>query len=67
MKKYMLGFVPVNFQQVGKILLLIGIVSILIKVLSYFTKWFEAPGSILYTGAMCIIISLYLMYVVPKA
>ena len=66
MKKYMPGFVPVNFNQVGKILLIIGLICAIIKVVSYLTEWFFAPNYLIYIGAGLIVLSRYLMFVVSR-
>ena len=65
-KKHMPGFVPVNFKQSGKILFTIGLVSLIIKAVSYLTNWFTVPNYFVYFGAGLILLSLYLIFVVPK-
>ena len=66
MKKHMPGFVPVNFKNSGIILLLIGLLCITIKGISFFTRLFFAPNSVLYFGIAVLVLSLYLIFVVPK-
>ncbi|MBU1130693.1 hypothetical protein KJ840_00995 [Patescibacteria group bacterium] len=66
MKKYMSGFVPINFNLVGKVLLPLGIIFLLSKIISYFTKWFNIPNVLLFMGIGFIIIGLYLIFVAPK-
>ena len=66
MKKYLSGFVPVNFKQTGKILLIIGLVCLAVRLLSFLTNWFSLSNNILYVGIGLILLSLYLFFVVPK-
>lgn len=62
----MSGFVPVQFTKVGKIVLVIGIILLLVKLVSYATDWFHLPICLLYFGGGSMIIGLYLIFVVPK-
>ncbi|MBU1164196.1 hypothetical protein KKA15_01365 [Patescibacteria group bacterium] len=66
MKKHMSGFVPVNFKQVGVMLLIIGLIVILLKFFSYLTSLVEISNYVLYFGIGLMLISLYLIFVVPK-
>lgn len=66
MKKHMSGFVPVNYNLAGKILLPLGILLLLTKIISYFTKWFYVTNILIFIGIGFIILSLYLIFVVPK-
>ena len=66
MKKHIPGFVPINFNQVGKILLLFGLAGILLKTISNFTKWFYTPNIILFMGISFVILSIYIAKVAPK-
>ena len=66
MKKNMPGFLPVNFKYVGLILLIIGLLGLIIKALSYWTNWFEVSNTIIYFGVVLILLSLYFIFVVPK-
>jgi hypothetical protein len=67
MNKQPAGFVPANFKVTGKVLLFVGIVSILAKGVDYFTGWFSLSNIPLFFGIACIAISLYLIYyVVPR-
>ena len=60
------GFVPVNFNQSGKILLLVGLAFFLAKLISYLTGWFYASNYLIYLGVGLILLSLYLILVVSK-
>ena len=67
MSKQPAGFVPANYKVTGIGLLIIGISSILAKVVDYFTGWFSLSNIPLFFGIACIAISLYLIYyVVPR-
>jgi len=59
-------FVPVNFKKSGKILLIIGLICLIIKFFSFLTDWFDLSNYISYFGIVLILISLYLIFVVPK-
>ena len=64
--KYPPGFVPVDFQGVGKILLALGIISLILKGVTSLTGWLALPDIVFYLGLVFIIVSLYLIFVVPK-
>jgi hypothetical protein len=66
MKKYMPGFVPVNFKQVGKLLLIVAIIVIIIKAIAALTDWFNFPNLLLYFGLILLLLSFYLIRVVPE-
>ena len=66
MNKYPGGFVPVNFQMAGKILLIIGVLCVLAKGIDILTGAFNFPSIVLYFGLACLILSAYLILVVPK-
>jgi len=62
----MTGFVPVNFKQVGKIILIIGFICLIAKLTSYLTNWFYISNDFFYFGVALLLLSLYLIFVVPK-
>lgn len=66
MKKHMPGFVPVNYKQSGIFILAIGIACLFAKLFSYLTDWYILPNYYVYLGAGLIMLSLYLIFVVPK-
>ncbi|PIR07106.1 MAG: hypothetical protein COV55_01605 [Candidatus Komeilibacteria bacterium CG11_big_fil_rev_8_21_14_0_20_36_20] len=66
MKKYMTGFVPMNYKKSGIILLIIGLAGLVLKLISYFTSWFFISNYLMYFGPALILISFYLILVVPK-
>lgn len=65
-KKYPTGFVPINFRAVGKFLLWLGIVSALLGALDYLITWIKLPKDLLVFGLAAILLSLYVIFVVPK-
>ena len=66
MKKYLPGFVPVNFKKSGFILLIIGLVCLILKMVSYLTDWFYIPGYLFYFGLALMLISFYLIFITPE-
>ena len=67
MSKQPAGFVPANFKVTGKILLAVGILSLLTVGVDYLTGWFSLSNIILFFGIACTLIGLYLVYyVVPR-
>ena len=66
MKKNVPGFVPVNFKFVGRGLLAIALFCLLAKLFSYLTNWFSLPNYLIYICIILLIISLYLIFIVPE-
>lgn len=66
MKKYMPGFVPVNYNIAGKLMIPLGSICVLAKLIAYITNLFEFPTQLLYAGIALIIIGWYLIFVVPN-
>lgn len=62
----MTGFVPIDFRRAGKVLLVIGLICLLLRIVSYITNSFNLSNYILYFGLALILLSLYLIFVVPK-
>ena len=60
------GFVPPNFYLAGKLLLIIGIISLVLVGVSKLTGWFALPQVILPLSLVVIPVSLYLIFVVPR-
>lgn len=60
------GFVPPNWQFAGKLLLIIGILSLILIGISTLTGWLALPLEIIIFGLVTILIGLYLFFVVPK-
>lgn len=60
------GFVPVNFKKAGRVLLIIGLICLIIKAISYLTGWFFAANYIFYLGIGFILISFYLIFILPE-
>lgn len=59
------GFVAINFQLAGKILLVLGTVGLVAVGVSKLTGWFTLPSVVVIFGLVMILASLYLIYVVP--
>ena len=66
MGKQPAGFVEANYKVAGITTLIAGIVSLLAKVVDYFTGWFSLSNIPLYFGIICILFSLYLIYYVAR-
>ena len=66
MKKHMPGFVPVQYKKVGRFLLALGIAVSLVSLISKFTSLLTLPNYVLYFGLVLILLSLYLLFIVPK-
>ncbi|MBU4421400.1 hypothetical protein L6259_00765 [Candidatus Parcubacteria bacterium] len=66
MKKFATGLRPVDYYKSGIILLILGLLAVITKIISYLTDWFFIPNTALYFGIALSIISLYLIFVVPK-
>lgn len=66
MKKYPTGLVPVDFYGVGKILFIIGVLCILAKVIDLLIGTFSISDTVFYFGLVSVLLSLYLIFAVPK-
>jgi len=66
MKKHIPGLVPINFKLAGKSMFLIGVISSAYWLVSYFTVQFTLSNNYIYLGIAMILISLYLIFVVPN-
>ena len=62
MKKYMPGFVPVDFKKAGVVLLVIGLGCLIVKGIAYLTNWFSVPNYILYFGLGVMVIGVYIVF-----
>jgi hypothetical protein len=60
------GFVPVKFHLAGRILLIIGIIGLVLIGVSKLTGWYALPPSFLVFSLATILVSLYLIFVVPR-
>jgi len=60
------GFVPVNYRLAGKLLLILAGIGLLATGVDALTGWFGLPTIILIVSLVCISVSLYLLFVVPK-
>ena len=66
MKKYPSGFVPINYQRAGKLMVVIGLVCLLAILLGILTGAYSLPYSVLFFGLAFLILGPYLIFVVPK-
>ena len=66
MRKYKTGFVPANFDLIGKILIIIGFIAIFSTFISQQTSWFMIPNYLFYIGTTFVILGLYLIFFVAK-
>jgi hypothetical protein len=60
------GFVPINYRVTGKLLLILGGIGLLATGVDALTGWFGLPTIILVVSLVCVLVSLYLLFVVPK-
>jgi hypothetical protein len=60
------GFVPANYRMAGKLLLILGGIGLLATGVDALTGWFGLPTIVLIVSLVCIPVSLYLLFVVPK-
>lgn len=63
---YPSGFALINFKLAGKIFFVVGILCLLLKLIAFLTDWFYVPFSMIIVGIVFIVISLYLICVVPS-
>jgi len=60
------GFVPANYRLTGKLLLILGGIGLVATGVDALTGWFGLPTIVLVVSLVCIPVSLYLLFVVPK-
>jgi hypothetical protein len=60
------GFVPANYRLAGKLLLILGGIGLLATGVDTLTGWLGLPMIVLIVSLVCIPVSLYLLFVVPK-
>ena len=65
-KRHPSGFVPIPFKSVGKALLPISLFMIVLGGLDYLMVWTVMPIGVLFVGLGLLIVSLYILFVVPK-
>ena len=65
-KKHTSGFAPISYKFGGKILLPISAALVIIGALDNLAGWGIVPQAVLFVGLGLFLISLYLLYVVPK-
>ncbi len=65
-KKPTSGFVPIPFKLAGKVLLPVSLIIIILGASHYLIGLKEIPALILFVGFGLLVISLYLLFLVPK-
>lgn len=60
------GFVPINFRLAGVLLFILGSAILIAGVLAAITQWFGLPGYWLLSGALLLLLGLYLRFVVAE-
>ena len=65
-KKHPSGFAPIPFNLLGKILLPISLIMVTLGGLGYLIDWIIIPLPVFFIGLGLLILSLYLLFVVPK-
>ena len=65
-KKHPPGFAPVPFKLLGKVLFPLSLVIIIFGGLGYLAGWAEISPLLLFIGIVFLLLSLYLLFVVPK-
>jgi hypothetical protein len=65
-KKHTLGFVPIPFKLLRKILFPLSLVMFILGGLGYLIGWVVIPLTVFFIGLGFLIVSLYLIFVVLK-
>jgi len=65
-KKHPSGFVPIQFRVLGKVLLPISFIMVVASGLDFIFGWEIIPFAVMYIGLIFLLLSLYLLFVVPK-
>jgi len=65
-KRHPSGFVPIPFKSAGKALFPISLFMIILGGLDYLMGWTVIPIGVLFVGLGLLILSLYLLFIVPK-
>lgn len=60
------GFVPIKFHMAGRILLVIGIIGLVLFGVAKLTGWYVLPPATFGVSIAVILVSLYLIFVVPR-
>lgn len=66
MKKHPAGFVPVDFQRAGKVVLALGAICLILSGLDSLVGADFITDKIVYFGLGFLVLSAYLIFVVPK-
>ena len=65
-QKHMSGFVPIPYKSAGKILFPLSLIMTLTGGLDWFMSWDLIPLAVSFFGLGLLIISIYLLFVVPR-
>jgi hypothetical protein len=60
------GFVPVPFQKLGRVLIVVGAAGLLMLGVSQLLPWLSLPTGSLFMGLALIVIGAYLILFVPR-
>jgi len=60
------GFIPVTYHKVGYVLIAIGFIVTDLKIIDWLIDWGVIPTWFLYFGLALLLLSLYLIRVVPR-
>lgn len=66
MKKYLPGFVPVNFKKLGKSFLLIGLVVIVMKGVEQVAGGFNISDTVFFVGGSMFLIGAYMVFALDE-
>lgn len=65
-EKHQPGFAPIDFHLAGKVLLVLGLISTILKGVDYLFGCLNFPNNIFILGLVSIFVSIYLIFIVPK-
>ena len=65
-KSYPSGLVPIPFKSAGKALFPISLLMIILRGLDYVMHWAVIPTAVLFVGLGLSVVSLYIIFFVPK-
>jgi len=60
------GFVPVPFQKLGRVLIVIGAAGLIMLGISQLLPWLAMPAGTLFWGLALVLIGAYLILFVPR-
>jgi len=66
MKKYLPGFVPVNFRKLGKAFLVIGLVAIVMKGVEKIAGGFNISDTLFFIGGAMFLAGAYMVFAINE-